>query len=70
MTTNKTALITGASKGLGYALAESLANEGWNLLINGRNTKELLAAKKRLAASTEVIAIAGDVRQWPYLCKT
>ena len=62
MTTNKTALITGASKGLGYALAESLAKEGWNLLINGRNTKELLAAKKRLAASTEVIAIAGDVR--------
>lgn len=61
MTKNKTALITGASKGLGYAVGESLAKAGWNLLINARNTKELLAAKKRLAAFTEVIAIAGDV---------
>ena len=37
MKTKKTALITGASKGLGYALAESLAKEGWALLINARD---------------------------------
>jgi short-subunit dehydrogenase len=41
MTNKKTALITGASKGLGYALAENLAHSGWNLLINARNAKEL-----------------------------
>ena len=62
MTSKKTALITGASRGLGFSLAEILANKGWNLLINARNADQLLSAKKRLAAITEVIAIAGDVR--------
>lgn len=62
MKSKKTALITGASKGLGYALAEILAKEGWALLINARETTELLTAKKRLEEFTDVIAIAGDVR--------
>ena len=62
MKANKTALITGASKGLGYALAKRLAKEGWNLLINARDTTALVAANKRLAEFTEVMAIAGDVR--------
>jgi short-subunit dehydrogenase len=58
----KTALITGASKGLGYALGEHLAKHGWNLLINARDSIALLAAKKRLAEFTEVIALSGDMR--------
>ena len=58
----KTALITGASKGLGFALAESLAQKGWQLLINARNAEELFSAKKQLEKLTEVVAIAGDVR--------
>jgi short-subunit dehydrogenase len=62
MTSKKTALITGASKGLGFSLAESLAKKGWNLLINARNANQLFKAKNKLAALTEVIAIAGDVR--------
>ncbi len=62
MTNKKTALITGASKGLGLAVAEILARSGWNLLINARNAKHLLEAKKHLQQFTEVIAIAGDVR--------
>ena len=62
MTNKKTALITGASKGLGYALAEHLAHNGWNLLINARNAKKLLAAKNYLEQYTNVIAISGDVR--------
>lgn len=62
MTNNKTALITGASKGLGYALAENLAHKGWNLLINARNAKKLLEAKNQLSQFTNVIAISGDVR--------
>lgn len=59
---NKTALITGAYKGLGYALAERLAKQGWKLLITARSSEQLLDAKNKLAAHTEVIAIAGDVR--------
>ncbi len=62
MTNKKTALITGASKGLGYALAEHLAHKGWNLLINARNAQQLFAAKNHLEQFTKVIAIAGDVR--------
>lgn len=62
MTNKKTALITGASKGLGYSLAENLAHRGWNLLINARNGKQLLEAKNYLQQFTEVIAISGDVR--------
>jgi short-subunit dehydrogenase len=62
MKTIKTALITGASKGLGYALGEHLAKHGWNLLINARDSIALLAAKKSLAEFTEVIALSGDMR--------
>lgn len=62
MTFKKTALITGASKGFGFFLAESLAKKGWNLLINARSAHELLKARNKLTDLTEVIAIAGDVR--------
>ena len=62
MTKKKTALITGASKGLGYYLAENLAHKGWNLLINARNAEQLLAAKNYLEQFTEVIVISGDIR--------
>jgi len=62
MKNNNTALITGASKGLGYALAENLAHKGWNLLINARNAKKLLEAKNYLSQFTNVIAVSGDVR--------
>ena len=62
MTSQKTALITGASKGLGFALAESLAKKGWQLVINARNASQLINAKKTLSGLTETVAIAGDVR--------
>ena len=62
MTKKRTALITGASKGLGYSIAENLAHKGWNLLINARNAKQLLEAKNHLEQFTKVLAISGDVR--------
>ncbi len=54
-------LITGASRGLGLALARRLARDGWTLLIDARGADALEAARAKLAAQTRVIAVAGDV---------
>ena len=56
-----TALVTGASRGLGVALARALAGAGWRLVIDARNAADLAAARADLAESTEVVALAGDV---------
>jgi NAD(P)-dependent dehydrogenase (short-subunit alcohol dehydrogenase family) len=57
----RTALITGASRGLGLALARSLAQEGWALIIDSRGEDALESARAELSEHTSVIAIAGDV---------
>jgi len=57
----QTALITGASRGLGLALARALAQRGWRLVIDARTETELETARAELAAHTAVVAIAGDV---------
>ncbi len=63
MTTIKqTALITGASKGFGKALALALAKEHWQLIINARDARALLQTQRKLEQYTEVLAISGDVR--------
>ena len=59
--TDRTALITGASRGLGLALARGLAARGWNLILTARDPDRLRAARDELAARTHVAAIAGDV---------
>jgi NAD(P)-dependent dehydrogenase (short-subunit alcohol dehydrogenase family) len=59
--TTRTALITGASRGLGLALASQLSAEGWQLIIDARGAKALEAARVALAKRTRVIAIPGDV---------
>jgi len=38
---NKTAFVTGSTKGIGKAIAIELAREGVNVLVNGRNTEEV-----------------------------
>jgi NAD(P)-dependent dehydrogenase (short-subunit alcohol dehydrogenase family) len=61
MTMERTILITGASRGLGLALARELARRGWKLIIDARGTEALEAARVELADLTEVIALPGDV---------
>jgi len=57
----RTALITGASRGLGLALARALAARGWNLIIDARDAERLRAVRNELAQVTHVAAVAGDV---------
>lgn len=57
----RTALITGASRGLGFALARELAGQGWRLVIDARDPTALEGVRKELAKWTDVIAIPGDV---------
>jgi NAD(P)-dependent dehydrogenase (short-subunit alcohol dehydrogenase family) len=56
-----TALITGASRGLGLALARELARRSWRLVIDARGADALEAARSELATLTDVVAIPGDV---------
>jgi NAD(P)-dependent dehydrogenase (short-subunit alcohol dehydrogenase family) len=57
----RTAIITGASQGLGLALARRLAGEGWALAIDARRPDLLTPAADELRDVTRVAAIAGDV---------
>jgi NAD(P)-dependent dehydrogenase (short-subunit alcohol dehydrogenase family) len=56
-----TAIVTGASRGLGFALADALAARGWRLVIDGRDGPALEHAAARLRDRTEVVALPGDV---------
>jgi NAD(P)-dependent dehydrogenase (short-subunit alcohol dehydrogenase family) len=56
-----TALITGASKGLGRALATALSDRGWRLVVDGRDAARLSATTAALPRPELVTAVAGDV---------
>lgn len=63
MNRNETVVITGASKGLGLALAREFARRGNRLVINARRAGELDRAATELRRLTAVIAVAGDVSE-------
>ncbi|WP_112466038.1 SDR family NAD(P)-dependent oxidoreductase [Streptomyces triticisoli] len=56
------AIITGASKGLGRALAEALAARGWDLVLDARGAEVLGEAARAVSVhGTRVEALPGDV---------
>lgn len=56
----KIALVTGSSKGIGWAIAQALHAEGCRVALNARNAADLSAATAQLAGS---IGVVGDVTQ-------
>src|SRR5512142_2393489 len=57
----KVALITGASRGIGLAIARALAAEGCVLIISGRDQHALEVAGRELASQTRVLAKTCDI---------
>jgi NAD(P)-dependent dehydrogenase (short-subunit alcohol dehydrogenase family) len=61
---NKTALVSGSTKGIGFAIATALAREGSRVIINGRSEAAVAAATSQLStdiAGAKVEGFAGDL---------
>jgi NAD(P)-dependent dehydrogenase (short-subunit alcohol dehydrogenase family) len=60
MTETRTAMITGASRGLGLALARRLVDDGWKIVVDARTAGDLAAAFAGFDPA-RVVTVAGDV---------
>lgn len=62
---NKVALISGASRGVGFALAKELVQRGAKVVITARGEKRLLDSERKLRElGGAVVSVAGDVSRW------
>ncbi len=65
---NKTALITGGTKGIGYGIAEALMKEGINVAITGRKLKSSEEVAKQLNSEgngkAQALGLEADVRNY------
>lgn len=59
----KTALITGASSGIGEAIARTLAENNYNLIICGRREERLISLQSELSSKVNVDYLVFDVRE-------
>jgi NAD(P)-dependent dehydrogenase (short-subunit alcohol dehydrogenase family) len=62
MTSTPVALITGASRGLGLALARSLYTRGWRLVLDGRDPARLGSVADELPAAVTIAGTVTDPR--------
>ena len=58
---NETVLITGASTGIGFAVARAFLDRGSNLVLNSRDSGRLEAAYESLGRPDNAVLVAGDV---------
>ena len=60
---DKVAVVTGATKGIGRAIAESLAKSGIHVVVAARNEKEVRAVQAALSRETSALGVVCDVRK-------
>jgi 2-deoxy-D-gluconate 3-dehydrogenase len=63
----KTAIVTGASRGLGRGIAKALNGAGANVVLSGRTANDLEETKKELPVSEKALVIPGDVNDRAYM---
>jgi NAD(P)-dependent dehydrogenase (short-subunit alcohol dehydrogenase family) len=61
MSNNKTAIVTGASSGLGFAIAKAFLDLGYNVVGNARTQERLDAAAAELGNPDRFLGVAGDI---------
>src|SRR6476619_542331 len=62
--TDKTALVSGSTRGIGFAIATGLASEGARVIVNGRSEKAVAEAKEQIhqtVPDARVEGFAGDL---------
>jgi len=59
----KVAIVTGASQGIGFGIAERFAREGAYVVITGRRLEALEAAAEEIGQHSKVLIVQGDVRK-------
>ena len=57
----KTVIVTGASSGLGFAIAKAYLERGYNVVGNARTIERLQEAAQKLGNPASFVAVAGDI---------
>ena len=57
----RVAILTGASSGIGYALAERMKTDGWTLVIGSRRPEAAVARIRAIGGAGDVVAVPGDL---------
>jgi len=61
MKSNKTVIVTGASSGIGFAVAKAYLERGYNVVGNARTLERLEAAAAKLGNPLNFVPVAGDI---------
>ncbi|QGH61595.1 SDR family NAD(P)-dependent oxidoreductase [Serratia proteamaculans] len=59
----KTVIVTGASSGIGFAIAQAYLAQGFNVVANGRTQQELENAAVEFGSPENLLLVAGDISQ-------
>jgi NAD(P)-dependent dehydrogenase (short-subunit alcohol dehydrogenase family) len=57
----RTALVTGSSSGIGFDISRALLEQGWNVVVNGRNAERLAAAAAKLGSAGQLGKVIGSI---------